>query len=365
MAGHAAHRAGRAAVAVRVEYHPADDGGCGLYRLTWAAEALAQAGMDVCRGREFMAVHQAGPDGPSDDDPMIGLEPVDADVVVLQRVLNRDVCDAIPYLQAQGCAVVVEIDDDFHALPKSNPAHDQTDPRLHPRYNRDVLMEACRRADLVTCSTEPLLRRYGHGHGVVIPNYVRARWLDLEPKPAEAPPVVGWTGVVTTHDGDLEAMGRPMPLPRGWSFRNIGSVRSRQVLGLPDGRFESRPWLDLTTDDYPVGIGKFTVGVVPLAATHFNRSKSWLKGIEYAAAGVPFVASRVTSYRDLERAGIGVCAGTPAEWVAQVHLLASSAQLRADRAGAARERVAAMTIEGNVHRWWEAWQQALTNRRCA
>ena len=135
------------------------------------------------------------------------------------------------------------------------------------------------------------------------------------------------------------------------------------MLGLPASRFQSRPWLDLTTDEYPLALGEFTIGVVPLAASHFNRSKSWLKGIEYAALGVPFVASAVTPYRDLRRAGIGITAASPDEWQRAVRALATSSDLRAELGGQNRERAQAMTIEANAERWWDAWTTAAANRR--
>ncbi len=34
-----------------------------------------------------------------------------------------------------------------------------------------------------------------------------------------------------------------------------------------------------------------TVGIAPLVDRPFNRSKSWIKGLEYSAFGLPFVAS--------------------------------------------------------------------------
>lgn len=347
---------------MRVLYYPTDDGGCGRYRLSWAAEALAAQGHDIARGdRTLQLVMRTGKDGPSEDDAVIGVDPPDCDVLVLQRSMQRPLVQAIPLLQAHGIAVVLEVDDDFHRLEEHNPARERVDPRRDPNYHREWLMEACRLADLVTCSTDVLAERYGHGHAVVIPNYARQQWLELEPTPAER--VIGWTGVVTTHGTDLQVMGRPMPLPRGWTFRNIGSARSQSVLGLPASRFESRPWYELNSDEYPLAIGEFTVGVVPLAASHFNRAKSWLKGIEYAAMGVPFVASRVTPYRDLWRHGIGVLAGPPAEWATELRKLTESSGYRAELAGNGRQVMRGLTIEANLHRWVDAWTLALKRRR--
>ena len=39
-----------------------------------------------------------------------------------------------------------------------------------------------------------------------------------------------------------------------------------------------------------LAIDNITVGMVPLALTPFNQAKSYIKGLEFAARGVPFVA---------------------------------------------------------------------------
>ena len=58
------------------------------------------------------------------------------------------------------------------------------------------------------------------------------------------------------------------------------------------------------------------IGVVPLnLPLDFNEAKSALKGLEYAAAGIPFVASPSGEYKRLASMGIGRIASTPDEWV--------------------------------------------------
>ena len=56
------------------------------------------------------------------------------------------------------------------------------------------------------------------------------------------------------------------------------------------------------------------VGLVPLTRSPFNEAKSYLKGLEYAAAGIPFIATPTEEYRLLHRAGVGRLAETPDEW---------------------------------------------------
>jgi glycosyltransferase involved in cell wall biosynthesis len=64
----------------------------------------------------------------------------------------------------------------------------------------------------------------------------------------------------------------------------------------------------------PKSLHNFHVGLVPLTRNPFNEAKSYLKGLEYAASGIPFIATPTEEYRILARAGVGRLAETPDEW---------------------------------------------------
>jgi len=66
--------------------------------------------------------------------------------------------------------------------------------------------------------------------------------------------------------------------------------------------------------DYPSLLSGFHIGLVPLVPSPFNEAKSYLKGLEYAAAGIPFIATPTAEYRRLHEAGVGRLASTPDEW---------------------------------------------------
>ena len=69
-----------------------------------------------------------------------------------------------------------------------------------------------------------------------------------------------------------------------------------------------------TIDTVPAMLRNIQVGLVPLTRNPFNEAKSYLKGLEYVAAGIPFIATPTEEYRLLEAAGIGRLAETPDEW---------------------------------------------------
>ena len=71
------------------------------------------------------------------------------------------------------------------------------------------------------------------------------------------------------------------------------------------------PFRSLTGGGYTSSVAELGVGLVPLLDSAFNRAKSWLKGLEYAALGVPFVASPTPEYVKLAGLGAGLLADDP------------------------------------------------------
>jgi glycosyltransferase involved in cell wall biosynthesis len=66
---------------------------------------------------------------------------------------------------------------------------------------------------------------------------------------------------------------------------------------------------------------KMDVGIVPLRDVEFNHAKSYLKGLEYGAAGIPFIAQALPEYQLLADSGVGRVATTPDEWLGHMEEL--------------------------------------------
>lgn len=352
---------------MKVVVHPADKNGCGTYRMILPAQALAAQGHDVTIAFDY--TYQARWQPSAWGDRIIEIvEEVDADVVVLQRPLKRTLVELIDALQDRGVAVVVEIDDDFHSIHPRNPAWKNSNPLTDRDRNREWLKKACARADLVTVSTSALAKRYGaHERVAVLPNCVPDWYTRLSPGsytaenlPRPEGVLVGWSGSVVTHPDDLDATGGALA-EIDCGFHVIGTgLRVKDALGL---KVEPTATGWLPIEAYPEGLMQLDVGIVPLAAHEFNEAKSYLKGLEYAAVGVPFVASPTGEYRKLAREGIGWTADSPAEWRWLVEELVKDTAHRRALSVAYREQVRdQFTIEKNAHRWWEAWEFAYENR---
>jgi len=354
-------------MAARVLCVPADLGGCGSYRIRWPAEALIAQGADI---------RLALPGDPAEEqlqamwiDDAHGVPHVldvivpNADVVVLQRPLQRRLADAIPGLQAKGVRVVVEIDDDFDAISPRNVAWPAVQPKLSPGRNREHLRRACELADWVVVSTPALRERYGrHGRCTVVPNFVPERYLSIEREARDDGSLyVGWTGSVATHPDDLQVTGggvaRAVRKVPGARVAVVGTGKDvRRNLGLNEDPVACG-WREI--EDYPDAVAQFDVGIVPLELSRFNEAKSWLKGLEMAALGVPFAASPTGQYRALP---FGFLASNAREWERHTLSLLRDDELRDIAAESGRMSAAGYTIEGRCGQWWDAWTAPLNTR---
>lgn len=347
---------------MRVEVHAADAGGCGYYRLIWPAYAVESAGLAE------VEVRIPGTDAPPFL-PGLFSEPAHEyvglgrrewpDVLVLQRPLRYPLQEMIPHLQAQGVAVVVELDDDFEQVSRRNYVWS---PKLDAAAK--ILHECCDRADLVTVSTPALAERYGQvTPAVVIPNYVPAFYLGVERQDRDDDEVrVGWTGSVGVHPDDLQVVGNGVATAlRGRDDTRVAVVGpdTRVAKGLGVGRVHhATGWLPL--DRYPHEVARLDVGLAPLEHSAFNEAKSWLKPLEYAALGVPCVATPTREYRalfDQYPGAIHALADHPAQWRDAVRELLDP-EIRSATGALARAAVASMTIENHRDDWAAAWTAA-------
>lgn len=359
---------------MKINVYPADLGGCGHYRIIWPAEALISQGADVeiIHGadrpeRQIQATYWNGDDGSR---TLLDVIEPQCDIVVLQRPLTDVLADSIPILQRRGLRVVVEVDDDFESISPRNvswhavrppTAADSAEERIkHSRRNYMNLRRSCEQADLVVVTTPTLADVYGHhGRVVVVPNCVPElyQWTFA---PGHDGVRVGWSGSIDTHPDDLQvtkgAVGRAMR-GTGAHFGVIGTGKGVQrMLNLVDVP-HAVGWQAI--DKYPEAMADLDVGIVPLELSRFNEAKSWLKGLEFAALGVPFVASPTGPYVDLCARGAGVLAERPKDWERMLRRLLTNADERAELAEAGREAAAKLTIEGNCGRWLEAWGAAV------
>jgi len=347
---------------VTIYVYPADTEGCGHYRLIWPALELIRRGHNVKlimpRDRQNISA-EIRADGTLNN----VFFPEDAEVLVLQRVSHKHLSNAIPLIRARGTAVVVDMDDDLSCIHPHNPAWLNFHPRSglpgskNAEHNWANAQRACEAASLVTLSADALATRYArHGRLEVLRNCVPASYLIIEHTDGET---FGWGGSLASHPTDLDVLGSSaLMLQRaGRTFKIIGHPGGiRETLRL-DEEPESSGIVDIT--EWPKALSTLGVGLAPLADNVFNRSKSWLKPLEYAALGVPIVMSPRAEYCRFQREfGVGKIAEKPAQWLRIVRSLLDSPDERVELSALGRLAAARWTYEARAELWLQAWQRA-------
>lgn len=279
-------------------------------------------------------------------------------VLIGQRISNES--PSYHWQTAQGdVRRVFELDDDLlNVDPTSEKARAfYDDPAVRAR-----LLANLRTADAVTTSTEYLAGALRSEYGVtapvhVLPNCLDPAVLELPPVDQAGPVTIGWAGS-DTHQGDFEAVRKPL---KRWFARH--PEVAFQAMGVPYGGFVGRPapakpWLPVWDD--PAAYMReldWQIGLAPLVNTQFNRCKSALKALEYAARGIVVVASDVEPYRHFVKHGVtGFLVQHEREWASYLDALTSHPDLRVHMAAAAREQAAEWTIDRHIHLWEEAYR---------
>jgi hypothetical protein len=291
--------------------------------------------------------------------PVEALYPRDADVMVFQRVVERDLVDLLLFLGERGVATVVDVDDDLASIDPANPAW----ASLHPQNRtaeRDIswrhLNDACRVASMVTVTTPGLAAQYApHGRARVLPNFLPDHYYGHDRADND---VIGWPASYFSHPNDPQvtrgAIGRLVA--EGTRFKVWGDPEGAgSAFGLREDPEGTGP-VDLRI--WPRAIAEIGVGISPLADTRFNSKKSWLKPLELAAVGVPWVASPRAEYERLHRLGCGMLADKPKAWHREVGRLVRDAGWRAELSAAGRAVAEELRLRDHVGLFFEAWQAA-------
>lgn len=251
-------------------------------------------------------------------------------VAVLKLMMERWVPGQIELAKRVGQKIVVDIDDFYPGLDPSNQAYAATDPAVHKIRNRDIYQRVIEAADMLTVTT-PFLYDY---YKDVNPNIVMVRngvspAQFVRKQVSTKPPTIGWVGAVPWRSNDLEPLADWLPdfLERNdLRFHHAGvapNARSfHEIVGIPEERFTSQGMVPM--DRYGDLFERIDIGIVPLADIPFNQAKSTIKGLEYTASGIPFVAAGLPEYQRLADMGVGRVANSPVEWQEQLGLLLNS-----------------------------------------
>jgi len=262
------------------------------------------------------------------------------------------------YWRALGKIVTVDLDDAYNYLPPSNPAYNYwiRNKGGMPIDPIDALIEGLRNADALTSPSKTLLKDWEDIlPGFWIPNYPRGEWYaKANPKPVGAKDIV--FGYRETENEGVKGInfeghfveGTEGLIYLGWggSISHVDSWIYSGAIEALDKIFEKYPnvrlkfcghenrldyiinrWGDkvvrqsgVKPEHWPFVVSTFDLGLAPLDMRpvleemghgknpeqrkySYDERRSWLKGVEYLCAGVPWLGTRSATYSELSRHG--------------------------------------------------------------
>lgn len=325
-----------------------DGSGCGHVRLVQPLREMAKHGHEVTFtvSRETETIEALR-------------DASNYDIVVGQRFAGFDGMSMWRKARKPHNRLVYENDDDLFSLDVSNWG-------AYQEFSRPLVQEAIKGyaelSDLVTVTCEPLAevhRETGARKIEVLKNYIPEYVLELPRKRKEL--TIGWVGG-SSHGVDLKecdsAVRRFLNKNPEWNLY-LGGMDYRPT-------FNARNWDQMVHGDWqPITENErayyesidFDIGLAPVRDTPFAKSKSAIKALEYAARGIPVVASDVLPYREYVQHGYnGFIATTEHEWMKYIRLLATDHDLREQMSKNARFEASKWTVENNWSRWEQAYE---------
>lgn len=307
------------------------------------------------RGHDVVEIHQRRRT-PLPIDQLVG-----CDLVHVHRLLlTEDDDDCIDRLLDAGVAVNFDDDDNTGEAP---PDLEELlgSSGIIPRAQKDFELFLARapRAHQVTTPSPALAERFaaaGAREVRVIPNYLPGSWRRVGPQGHEGF-VIGWHGGME-HLLDArglrlgETLERVLEAHEDVRVVTIGGVD----LELDHERYAHEDVVELF--DLTKRLADFDLGIVPLLDNGFNRGRSNVKAREYAAAGVPWLASPVGAYEDLgeEQGGMLV---EDDEWFDALDAAIRSGRMRRKLAKRARAWAKAETMWRAADVWEQAFLDAV------
>lgn len=269
----------------------------------------------------------------------------DFDVLLMQRYMNAELVEDLKSLKNEREVVIVQdIDDWYWGIDQRNHAYKATHPKFNPTNNIQLYKKVIRLSDYVITSTPFLVERISdfvpadriilHENHADLSKYPHRTHIEADK------PIIGWFGSTGHRSGDLQVLRGTLSLVEDqFGFAHVGDSTLSAVphppfyseVGIaPQSMSYTLPLL--THDELRREGFNYDIGIVPLSDKPFNSAKSWIKGLEYAAAGIPFIASPSPEYRRFkDEYGVGRIAKSPKDWLRHLRELRDP-DLRAEEA---------------------------------
>lgn len=281
----------------------------------------------------------------------------EVDIIYMQRLMHEGLTQHVPMARANGQKIINDLDDWYWGLDTSNMAFNHNHPQFNKNENTNFYKAILTQSDVVTVST-PYLRdrisKFVRCPIHILENTVDiSRFKQIEYTDTDIP-IIGWVGSTAHRSKDIETLKGILPplanagkvkLYHGGDHPGASSFASK--LGVDPSLVTVRPLAP--AGEYP-SLLTMDVGIVPLNKTPFNMAKSDIKGLEYAASGIPFIAQDLDAYVNLNKTlGVGVIAKKPVDWIKSIKRLCDP-KVREELGAPMREQIASRDIDIGLER---------------
>jgi glycosyltransferase involved in cell wall biosynthesis len=290
------------------------------------------------------------------------------DIVVLKLIMLERVVEQVDKAIELGQKVVVDLDDHMEGLHKDNLAHKMTSPEKNPKNNREHYFSIIEKATALITST-PFLKDFYQKKYPNKPIYLVRNGIDLDRWKVRNDhsgylPTFGWVGATPWRSNDLEILSPyfgKFIKEKKCRFHHSGSIINApgvdKKIEIDKKIFTHEPMKPI--NGYPNMFRKIDIGIVPLADLDFNHAKSFIKGLEYAAAGIPFIASPSPEYRYLAEHGVGRIASNPEEWMIHAEELINPKTRKEERLKNREIVKEKFSMKARASDWEEVFDQIL------
>ncbi len=299
----------------------------------------------------------------TDDARPLAAELRDVDVLFIHRYCDPRAQQLVIDAKAAGAAVVWDNDDDMGAMPRSSVTYKHFGGIAWERRLAQM-QRIFRNTDLATAPSAVLaarLREWGAPRTATIENFLLPGSLTTDARP-HAGVTIGWVAGLE-HAMDVGELAIDATLKRLLDEHpevNVVSLGLR--LPLRSERYRHKSGVPLT--ELTQHIAEFDIAIAPIADVDFNRSRSNIKVKEYAAAGVPWLASPIGPYAALgEKQGGRLVADDG--WYTALKQLVEKPRERRKLAKRGRQWAKSQELLEQSHVWVEHFEQAIAHARAA
>lgn len=305
--------------------------------------------MRAMKRRGHQVVWPANGDGKADLRRLAG-----CDVVHVYRRCDEETRRVVAELAAGGIAVTWDNDDDFTAVPKESADYGKLGGLAGQRVFTKMVRVA-RRARLMSTTSELIAAKYrraGVERVEVIGNHVPHGGLRVRRRHDGV--AIGWVAGLE-HKADIARIPVVDALRHLVAEREDVWVESIGLdLGLPE-RYRRQARVNF--HELPKHMGAWDIGIAPLADLPHNRARSDIKLKEYAASGLPWLASPQGPYLGLGEEQGGRLVPDDG-WFEALERLVAHRRERRQLARNAKDWAKHQTIDTAADRWEQLFADA-------